>query len=100
MAVVKGTPAERRAAREANRQANRVQFVRDRAQRAGSAHQLVVVACNAALAASRRLMAGRDVDGLSPERRRMVNEARSALAKAIAEAVERFDAPESRKERP
>lgn len=84
MVVVKGTPEERKAARELNRQANRVQFVRDRATRTDSGHQKVVVACNAALAASRRI----------------TDDVRKHLAKAIADAVVQADVPENRKERP
>lgn len=83
MATTRGSVEERRRLRQQRRQANRVGHVRQRAQRASSNHQLVVVACNAALAASRR------VD----------DDARQALAKAIAEAVERVDTAENQKER-
>jgi hypothetical protein len=79
----RGTPEQRREQRRQRRQANRVKFVRDRAQRSGSNHQLVVVACNAALATSRRITDG----------------ARRLLAQAIAQAVEAVDHPDNWKER-
>ncbi len=81
MAKLHGTPEERRAQKAARRAANRVGFVRLRAASAGE-HELVVIACNAALAASRRIS----------------NSARRSLARAIAEAVEAHDDP-TRKER-
>lgn len=78
-----GTPEQRRAEREQRRATNRLEFVRTRAQRTSSGHQRVVIACNAALAASRRI----------------TDNARNQLARAIAEAVQAFDIPTNRKER-
>lgn len=85
MKRIRGTPEERRDQREQRRAANRVRHVRDRATAAAatSGHQLVVVACNAAQAASRRI----------------TDPARRALAHAIAQAVEAADHPSNRKER-
>lgn len=75
----KGTPEERRLARIERRRENQVDFVRNRANQVVDAgkggHQLVVVACNAALAASKRI----------------TDDARGQLARAVVETVERFD---------
>ncbi len=79
----RGTPAQRAEQREQVRAANRVAHVRGLAASASSGHQLVVVACNAALAASRRI----------------TDDARRHLARTIAEAVERADTPTNRKDR-
>ncbi len=81
MAKLRGTPEQRKQQKAAKRAANRVGFVRLRAASAGE-HELVVIACNAALAASRRID----------------NSARRSLANAIARAVETYDDP-TRKER-
>lgn len=84
----KGTPEERRAAKAQRRAKNQAKFVRTRAtavvQGGKGGHQLVVVACNAALAASKRI----------------TDEARQGLANAIARVVEQFDTAENRKEQP
>lgn len=84
----KGTPEERKAARIVRRQENRAEFVTARAAKAVNegkgGHQLVVVACNAALAASKRINDG----------------ARQDLARSIAITVERFDTEQNRKEKP
>ncbi len=72
---LRGTPEERRALKEQRRIANRAAWVRDRARAVRGGHQRVIVACNAALAASRRLDDG----------------ARSRLAREIAEIVERIE---------
>jgi hypothetical protein len=81
--VVRGNPEQRRTLREQKRQANRIAWVRERAAAVrGTGHQLVVVACNAALAVSRRI----------------TDDARRALARAIAEAVQRLDTPANRKD--
>lgn len=77
MVQPRGTPEQRRVTREQNRRNNRINHIRSRATRAGSGHQLVVIACNAAQAASRRI----------------VDDARRRLAQAIAQAVETFDTP-------
>lgn len=82
MAKLHGSPEQRKQQKAQQRAANRVGFVRMRAASAGE-HDLVVVACNAALAASRRID----------------NSARKALANAIARAVETYDDPTKRKER-
>lgn len=82
MRHLKGAPEQRKQQKAARRAANRVDFVRMRAASA-SEHELVVIACNAALAASRRID----------------NSARKSLARAIAQAVESFDNPTNRKER-
>lgn len=86
--ALKGTPAERRAQKEQRRQQNRAEFVKARAetvvQHGRGGHQLVVVACNAALAASKRINDG----------------ARRRLANAIARVVEEHDTAENRKETP
>jgi hypothetical protein len=82
MAKLRGTPEERRQQKAAKRVANVTGFVRLRAASA-SEHELVVIACNAALAASRRID----------------NSARRSLANAIAKAVETFDNPTKRRER-
>ncbi len=82
MPKLHGTPEQRKQQKAAKRAANRVEFVRLRAASA-SEHELVVIACNAALAASRRID----------------NSARRSLANAIARAVETFDDPTKRKER-
>ncbi len=81
MPKLRGTPEERRRQKADQRLANVTGFVRARAAAADD-HQRVVVACNAALAASRRID----------------NSARKALAFAIAKAVETFDNPRARKE--
>jgi hypothetical protein len=82
----KGTPGERKAARIVRRQENRAEFVRVRATKVidggKGGHQLVVVACNAALAASKRI----------------TDTARRDLATAIAMTVERFDVEQNWKE--
>jgi tripartite-type tricarboxylate transporter receptor subunit TctC len=54
------------------------------AHHARHGREQLVVACNAALAAGKRI----------------TDDARRALAKAIAQAVEQADVPENRKERP
>lgn len=77
----RGTPEQRREQRQQVREANRVDFTRRRAHAAASGHQLVVVACNAALAASRRL----------------TDPARRTLARTIAQAVEQLDVLNNRK---
>lgn len=82
--ALRGTPAERREQKALRRKANRTNHVTSRAGQARGGHQLVVVACNAALAASKRI----------------TNDARLDLAKAIAETVERFDIEANRKEKP
>jgi hypothetical protein len=69
--------------RQRDRAANRVRHVRTRAQAAGNGHQLVVVACNAALATSRRV----------------TDDIRRTLAREIASLVERYDTPTNHKER-
>lgn len=79
---LKGTPEQRKRLKAEKRLANVTGFVRARAAAAGD-HDRVVVACNAALAASRRID----------------NSARKALANAIARAVETYDDPTRRKER-
>jgi hypothetical protein len=81
---LKGTPEERRQQKAARRQNNRAGHVVARANAARGGHQLVVVACNAALAASKRIN----------------NEARKRLANAIARLVEEHDTAPNRKERP
>ncbi len=81
MVRLKGTPAERRQMKAQVRASNRAAFIRDRAAQAASTHQLVVVACNAAQAASRRLS----------------DEGRRALAYAVAQAVEAADIPANRR---
>ncbi len=78
----RGTADQRRDQRERVRHQNRVAHVRARAAAASSGHQLVVVACNAAWAASRRI----------------TDDARRTLARAIAQAVEAIDTPTNRKE--
>ncbi|MER7280454.1 hypothetical protein ABT369_39055 [Dactylosporangium sp. NPDC000244] len=84
----KGTPEERRAAKALRRDENQIDFVRSRAKQVVAngrgGHQLVVVACNAALAASKRIN----------------DEARKRLANAIAQLVEQHDTADNRKERP
>ncbi|GAA0719686.1 hypothetical protein Drose_05990 [Dactylosporangium roseum] len=80
--ALRGTPQERREQKARQRAANRVAHVQARAGAARGGHQLVVVACNAALAASKRIN----------------DEARMRLARAIAEVVERHDTAENRKE--
>jgi hypothetical protein len=82
MPKLRGTPEQRRQQKAERRVANVTGFVRARASAAGD-HERVVVACNAALAASRRI---------DPS-------ARKALANAIAKAVETFDNPSRRKEK-
>lgn len=84
----KGTPEERRTARVQRRRENQAEFVRNRAATVigehKGGHQLVVVACNAALAASKRI----------------TDAARHDLAKAIAVTVERFDIDVNRRVQP
>jgi hypothetical protein len=80
----KGTPAERRQTKADRRRKNQVEHVRTRAQQVVGGHQKVVVACNAALAASKRIS----------------DDARRLLAKAIADVVVVFDTAENRKEQP
>lgn len=82
--ALSGTPEERRRQKEERRQVNRAQHVVTRANTARGGHQLVVVACNAALAASKRIS----------------DEARKRLANAIAQIVEQHDTAHNRKERP
>jgi glutamate racemase len=82
--ALKGTPAERQAQKSQQRETNRITHVTKRAGQARGGHQLVVVACNAALAASKRI----------------TDDARKRLARAVAEVVEQHDIPENRKERP
>ncbi len=79
----RGTPEQRAEQRQQARAANRVNHVRGLASAASSGHQLVVIACNAALAASRRI----------------TDAARRDLARTIAQAVEVTDVPTNRKER-
>lgn len=84
----KGTPQERRERKADRRRENRAEFVRARATQVidggKGGHQLVVVACNAALAASKRI----------------TDTARRDLATSIAVTVERFDVEQNWKERP
>lgn len=82
--ALKGTPAERQAEKERRRTVNRVKHVTARAGQARGGHQLVVVACNAALAASKRI----------------TDDARRRLARALAQTVEQFDTADNRKETP
>lgn len=73
---LKGTPQERRDLKARQRQDNQVNHVRSRASQA-QGHGQVVVACNAALAASRRCGSAADQE---------------QLARMVAETVERFEA--------
>lgn len=80
--AVKGTtPEERREAKERRRQHNRLTHVADRVAQARNGRERLVVACNAALAASKRL----------------TDDARRRLADEIVAAVDRFDTTENRK---
>lgn len=82
--AITGTVEERRVKRAQRRDTNRVQHVRDRFRQARNGREVLVVACNAALAASKRI----------------TDDARRALAKAIADAVVAVDVPANRRERP
>jgi glutamate racemase len=81
-AAVKGTPEQRRELRKQRRHANRINHVRTRAQQASNGRELLVVACNAALAAGKR----------------MTDDARRALARAVADVVQAADVPANWKE--
>jgi sugar phosphate isomerase/epimerase len=80
---ITGTPQQRRAKREQRREENRVSHVRQRAAAARNGREVLVVACNAALAAGKRL----------------TDDARRALARSIAELVEAADVPDNRRTR-
>lgn len=80
-AVTGSTPDERAEAREVRRQHNRVEHVKRRVAQAKNGREVLVVACNAALAASLRL----------------TDEARRRLAVEVLEAIQRVDIPQNRK---
>ncbi len=79
--AVKGTPEERRAAREKRRLINRAHHVIDRAT-GQNARVQVTVACNAALAV----------------RKRITEDAGKRMAAEIARVVERFDTADNKRE--
>jgi hypothetical protein len=80
--AITGTPEERRDLRRQRRESNRVRHVTSRAQQARNGRELLVVACNAALAAGKRI----------------TDDARRDLAAGIARLVEQADVPANRKE--
>lgn len=81
--ALRGSPEERRAQKAARREENRANWVVKRLNQVKtSGHQRVVVACNAALAVSRRA----------------TDEARKSLAAEIAAVAQKYTAPEYRKE--
>jgi hypothetical protein len=80
-AVTGSTVAERRQAREQRRQHNRVTHVAARAKQARNGREQLVVACNAAMAAGKRI----------------TDDARKQLAATIIQAADKADVPENRK---
>lgn len=81
--AITGPPDQRRDLREQRREANRTGLVTARAQQARNGRERLVVACNAALAAGKRI----------------TDDAGQLLAKAIVDAVLAADVPANRKER-
>lgn len=80
--VTGSTPEQRRVAREARRAHNRAAHVTMRALRARNGRERLVAACNAALAAGKR----------------MTDDGRQVLAYEISQAVERASNPQDGKE--
>lgn len=77
--AITGTPQERRDLRRQRRLENRVQHVRDSVAQATNGRERVVVACNAVLAVSKRI----------------TEEARANLARAVADVATDADRPEN-----
>jgi hypothetical protein len=83
MVAAKSTPEQRRALKAQKRRDNQINHVRTAAEQAPNGRARIVVACNAALAAGKRI----------------TETARHDLARAIVHVVEQADIPENRKER-